>query len=357
MARSLLDLPPELLVHTLTFLPIQALLRFGQTCRHSHSLATSSLHTLSLGIHTTRISGIINKLAATQYPQPKAINSVFALPAPSSPRPSSASDNSSRRSNRSSQECDLFDDSDADPHRVSVLIPDAQIYDYTTLLAFHTALIKSILLRHSSTLRHLDLSLWTFTVPIAKAVASLYALRTLSIRIEDSLHVRAVPRRQLASQRIEQKEAWEILTKTAVWAPRLKALRIEGGELSVADLSRLLNKSRWCHEVWLCKCPSLRKELWSWLGGEWEGRSALRVLGVMRCGGEIGEKALDMIGELKGLRFLNLQECYGVGTDVVEQRNKQEWRIQEVIPPLPKIQEQDASMVLEVDPDYMAHED
>jgi hypothetical protein len=130
MTRSLLDLPPELIVHTLSYLPIPALLRFGQTCRHSQSLANSSLHTLSLGIYTSRTSGAISKLVATQYPQPKTAKSVFALPEPTSSRPWLSTTNSVPSSRRSSLDSDILSDDgyDDDPHRVSVLIPDAQSF-------------------------------------------------------------------------------------------------------------------------------------------------------------------------------------------------------------------------------------
>lgn len=303
MAPSLLNFPPELLVHILAFLPIQALLKFGQTCKYSHSLANSSLHTLSLGIHPSRVAGIISKLAATQYPLPKATVSAFSVPEhPLSVSSSCRNGWSSRRSSIESDALsdDIFDDDD--PYRVSVVIPDAQAFDYLTLLKFHEALTRTVLARHSATLRNLDLSLWTLTIPIAKAIASLSGLRALSIRIEDFPHVRSVPRSRIAVQRIEQAHAWTLLSKTAQWAPRLKALRIEGGELSTPQLARLLGKSRWCHELWLCRCSLISNDIWRWLGSEWEGRAALRILGVMRCGGRLDEEALDVIGGLHGLQ-------------------------------------------------------
>lgn len=312
MTRSLLDFPPELLVHILAFLPVRALLRFSQTCRYSQSLAASSLHTLSLGIHPSRVSGIISNLAATQYLQPKKLASAFSLPEQPLSYPSSS--RSSQSSRRSSIESDFLSEEsvdDDDPYRVSVLIPDAQIFDYMTLLSFHTALTKSILIRHGGTLRNLDLSLWTLTPSVAKAISSLSALRALSIRIEDFPHVRAVPRSRFAAQQVEQRHAWDILTNTATFAPRLNALRIEAGELTTPQLSLLLNQSRWCRELWLCRCALIGKELWDFLGGEWEGRAALRILGVMRCGGQLDEESLDCIGTLGRLQVSELRADTG----------------------------------------------
>lgn len=301
MVRSLLSFPPELLVNILSFLPVQALLRFSQTCRYSHSIAHSSLHTLSLGIHPTRVSGIISRLGATRYPQLKTIESSFSRPA----HPPSAHVKANRAQADEGESDSLSDEplSDDDPYRVSVLIPDAQTFDHMTLLSFHTALTKSILTRHGVTLRNLELSLWTLTTPIAKALSDLSALRALSVRIEDLPHVRAVPRSRIAAQRHEQREAWTLLANTAVWAPRLTALRIEGGEITSTQMVTLLRRSRWCRELWACKCSLIGKKLWSFLGSkEWEGRAALRILGIMRCGGQLDEEVLDVIGGLSALQ-------------------------------------------------------
>lgn len=294
MTTPLLSFPPELLVNVLSFLPIPALLKFSETSRYSHSLANASLHTLSLGIHPSRVSGLISNLAATQCPQPKKVGSSFSLLDPCA-----------QAIWRTTEDPDAHVTNNG-PYQVSVLIPDAQAFDYTTLVSFHTALTKSVLIRHGATLRNLELSLWTLTAPIAKALSTLSALRALSIRIEDFPHVRAVPRRLIASQRVEQRKAWDTLVKTAVWAPRLTALRIEGGDISTNQLRTLLQKSRWCRELWLCKCSLIGKEFWRFLGNEWEGRTALRILTIMRCGAHLDEEILNIIGSLRDLQVSRL---------------------------------------------------
>jgi len=294
MPPSLLSIPPELLVHILAYLPIQPLLKFSQTSRYAHSLASSSLHTLSLEIHPSRVSALIAHVATTQYPQPKETTSFFSLPHHAS---SSEQGDGSEMSYMAENPLTLNN-----PYKVSVLIPDAQNFDYTTLLNFHTALTSSVLSRHGATLRHLDLSLWTLTIPIVKALAGLSALRVLSIRIEDFPQVRTVPRTRAATQRTEEREAWRLLTETAIWAPRLNALRIEGGELNTVQLSTLLSKVRWCRELWLCKCTMIDHSFWKFLASEWEGRNALQILGISRCGGKLDEEVLDWIGGFKNLR-------------------------------------------------------
>jgi hypothetical protein len=46
-----------------------------------------------------------------------------------------------------------------------------------------------------------------------------------------------------------------------------------------------------------------------------------------------------------------------VDSEAVEKRNQEEWHIPEVVLPLPKVQDQDASMIIEVDPAYMEDDD
>ena len=110
--------------------------------------------------------------------------------------------------------------------------------------------------------------------------------------------MRAMPRRQ----REHEREAWDLLTTRAVWASRISALRIEGGGLGTGQLEMLLSKNHWCRELWLCKCPGVDGKLWNFLGNEWEGRTALEVLSVMKCGGQLDQAVLEMIGELKGMQ-------------------------------------------------------
>lgn len=297
----LLSFPPEVLVTILSFLPVKSLLRFSQTCRYSHALATSSLHSLSLGIYTSRISGIVSCLSATQFPQPKHVQSAFS--SGSHPILSSSRYRSVYMDDEELQALTETERDCRDPFTVPISIPDSEKYDPTTLLMFHSALIESILKRHGRTLKRLELAVWTLTIPVAKALAAMPALRSLSIRTEDFPQARGFPRLTAKSRRSEEREAWRILTETAVWAPQLQALRIEGGQLSSTQLSKLLCKSRWCRELWLCKCSLIGPDLWRFIGDGWQnGRLALRILGVMRCGGQIDQDVLDVIGSLNGLQ-------------------------------------------------------
>ncbi|KAF2271200.1 hypothetical protein CC78DRAFT_528109 [Lojkania enalia] len=347
----LLHLPPELLVNILSFLPIQDLLKFGETCRYSHSLANCSLHTLSFSIHATRVSGIISRLAEIQYPIPSKAESAFSIPGP----PHKRCQKNSLSDSTSTDSLTNLSSTNTNPYKVSVLIPDAQTYHYSTLLTFHTALTKAILTRHGTTLRHLELSLWTLTIPIAKALSTLPSLRTLSLRIEEYPHVRGKPRASTLHQRIQQSQAWDLLTEST-WLPRIKALRLESGDLTTPQLLAFLRATRILSELWVCKAPVVNASFFHFLGCEWEARARLNILGLSNClDARVDAQVLDFVGGMVGLQFLSLQGCVGVDGEAVQRRNKETWRIEEVLGPTSRREEQ-GEMVIEVDPAYLAEE-
>lgn len=250
MQGRLLELPDELLAHIISLLPIRALLKFSEVTKYARSIAVSNLHTLSLGIQPIR----------------------------------------AHRSIKSS-DCEF-----------RVRIPDAQTYDYTTLLTFHNALFKSILMRHAATLRTVNLSIWTLTRSIAETIANLGALRHLSIKVEDDRYARAVPRSQIAAERLEQSKAWDLLGQTALWQERLQSLKITTADLTISQFAGLLSNSRRCREVSLSGCRFIGRELWQFLGQDWDGRGALQTLHVAECSGCLDEKALSAISGISGLQ-------------------------------------------------------
>lgn len=250
MARSLLDLPPELLSQILSILSVRSLLKFSQTSRLSRTLANSNLHTLSLAIQPLR------SRAAANYCEQK--------------------------------HC--------------VRVQNANICDYGMLLKFHNALLTSVVTRHADAMQALDLSIWTLTVPIANAVSNLFALRSLSIRIEDDLYARAMPRSSIAFEKEEQDKAWDLLGQNAVWKHRLRRLKIQNADLTTEQLARLLEQSKGCEELWLSGCKFISKDVWVFLGNEWEGRTTLHRLHVAECEWPLDEESLEAISGLTGLQ-------------------------------------------------------
>lgn len=286
MIPTLLNLPQETLLNILSFLPVRSLLRFAQTCHSSYSMATSSLHSLSLGIYTTERSRIGHSLSGTHFPEPKSIPSAFW---------SGTNPKYSALLRRRGLQTDTIDPL----FTVPILIPEPVNCELNILFAFHDALIKSILTRYAASLRTLDISLWCLTVPTARGLALLQTLQELSIHIEGS--PQASPRSVVPHQ--SEQEAWDILSKTAVWAPGMRALRIQNAEFSDVQLSHLLRGNRSCKELWICRCRFVYNDFWRFIRDEWDyGRAELRILGVMSYGGEIDEDVLDVIGSLSDLQ-------------------------------------------------------
>lgn len=301
-AQLLLELPDELLVQILAFLPARALLKFAQTSRFAHALANSNLHILELGIRPIRAKRLIRTFGRPGYIP--ARNQASALVDASALLPNE----SSNRSSVSPVDPGPHEpcDNDIDHDKIWVRIPDAHTYEYSTLHKFNTALVCSILLRHGNMLQTVDLSLWALTLPIANAIADLPALRNLSISIEDDIYARAVPRSLIALERFEQCAAWNQLVKNAVWKNRLRILQIKTADVTTPQLARLLKGNYRCQELCLSGCDSVGQELWAFLSSEWRGVAALRTLVVVECGGILDETTVEMIGKLS-----QLQVCIG----------------------------------------------
>jgi len=141
------------------------------------------------------------------------------------------------------------------------------------------------------------------TLPMAKAIKELRALRTFSLRIESGVrYVRGIPRSRIAIEREEQGKAWELLTEGAAeWSGRLTTLKLENCDVRAEQLAVLLKEMRGCKEMALNRCRYLGREMWTSLG-EWEGRGRLRVLEVAECGGLLGDEAGEVVGGLDGVQ-------------------------------------------------------
>lgn len=250
MAYCLLDLPPELLAHILKSLPVRSLLKFSRTCRLAHTLANSNLHTVSLAVQPIR-------------------------------------------SRASEEYCN---------QKHCVRISNAHTYHYNLLFKFHNALLTSVITRHAYSLHTLDISIWTLTTPIAQAISGLVALRDVSIRLEDDLYVRAVPRTRVAMERKEQNNAWNLIGQNAVWRARLQSLKIQNADMSSKQLAELLKRSHSCKKLWLIGCKFIEKDIWDFLGYEWIGRSSLQNLHIAGCCWPLEQHGLKAISELVGLQ-------------------------------------------------------
>lgn len=252
MPTQLFDLPPEILLQILSTLPINHLLRFAQTSQFARSLAYSNLHNLSLAVYPSHRSSWHNKLFTTQQkPQ-------------------------------------------YDRHRV-IQIPQAWDFDYSTLLSFHNKIITSILNRHAFALQRLELTLWTISMPIARALASLQGLRELTVRIEAT---HSMPRAYMNLQRKEECRAWDLLASTSSFMNQVQILTLEGAEITAGQLSGLLSDTERPRELRLSKCDMLTSSIWS------SPRLAgLQHLSITDCVNvHVNEMALETISKMHRLQ-------------------------------------------------------
>lgn len=259
MALSLLQLPPEILLQILSNLTITPLLRFAQTSQHSRNLAYTDIQALSLAICPSHRASWHNKLFITQHQPTHNLHA-------------------------------------------AIQIPQARHFEYPTLLAFHNKLAASILTRHACTLQKLELTLWTLSPPIARALASLPSLTDLHIRLE-SAH--AVPRTHAGVQRKEERGAWDLLASSSSWTARLRALRIANAEVTTAQLLGLVGGAARLRELRLTKCDMLTSSMWdaAALGG-------LQQLGVTECANvHVSEAAVGVISKLRRLQVRQSWTC------------------------------------------------
>lgn len=302
----LTSLPSELLLHILSFLPIRSLLAFSLASRSAYILASSSLQTLSLGIYPTRVSSLISQLSSTSPTASPYSRTTRSL---TTSTPSTTSD--------------LFDEACTVAH----VIPHASELRPHTLLAFHTALSSSILNRYCLSMRHLELSIWTLTPPVADALSRLRNLRTLHLRVEDPFgrgflrrwiinwgtttddssssaeyaSSRRLPDLYRALPEAGSGTEWNKLADA--WT-RLETLRLVGADISDWQLGQILERNPGLRELWLKKCPEVGAELLKFVGEEWEGAGGLRTLGLVDCDGacEVDEETVKQVGNLPSLQ-------------------------------------------------------
>lgn len=256
MATSLLQLPSEILLQILSNLSIKPLLRFAQTSQYSRSLAYTDLQELSLAVCPSHWNSWHNKLFMSRYVPTHQLHA-------------------------------------------TIQIPQAQKFNYTTLLTFHNKLTSSILRRHACALQKLELTLWTLSPLIANAITTLPALRILSICL---VNTEAMPRAHKILQTKEEYAAWGLLASTPSWTYFLSALRIENAELSAPQLLALVDGAARLHDLRLSNCGMLTSSIW-----DVARFSKLHHLGVTDCANvHVNEAAVDVISKMRRLQVRQL---------------------------------------------------
>lgn len=292
MVISLLELPTEILIGVFSSLSLRDLLHFSETSHYARFLTNANLHTLTLDFCST--------------PQPTKSRSYDSARRTQSPKRTSRSPRTIQAALDISKHLSKLPSKPQitpvnDLNRAAIHIPDATSYNYTTLTHFQAALTTSILTRHAVGLRHLDLSVWALSVPIANALVEITALQSLSITIAKCPYVRLVPRSCILNRREEEKKAWAVVARSETGFARLKNLKIGGAEVNVGDLLSILRGST-CKSLALAKCNVIGKELWDVMRKEWTGWNKLESLQLSECGGVLDDSVLVALGAMTKLR-------------------------------------------------------
>lgn len=332
MLDMLDELPPEIILRVLSYLPIRSVLAFGSTCRTARSYATESVHTLSMGIFTSRATACISHIAN---------DSAFRT-VPSSPRPhdepavSATKDGNEDEYNYARLLCTIDNKSppnssmfDINPHTVDVVVPPDLAYSLSLILTFQDALLSSVVNRYAFSLRHLDLALWFLSPLTAKALVEARNLRSLSLRMHHPyVRHRDVDRRFWDHNSAEGSTIWN--TFRGAWS-RLDAFRLDGAGITDWQLQCILESNSNLRELRLGKCQLLTWEMWHYLARKWKGREKLRVLAVTACKNlDMDDRVLDYVPALTNLEVLSLTACEHISNEQVEERNSSAWHIKTV---------------------------
>ncbi|KAF1991831.1 hypothetical protein K402DRAFT_399797 [Aulographum hederae CBS 113979] len=312
----LLNLPAEVAILILSYLPLRTLLDFSLTSHASHTLAAAALQTLSIGVYPTRICSLISQLSTSSIDI------------------------------RSSSEIAAHPDQSA-----NVIIPDAYAHDPATLVAFHDRLLSTVLTRYCSSLRTLQLSIWTLSMPVARALAKCKSLERLTLLVENPFQrsrgfrfVREGRPNQLPA---ESPEAWDLISGT--WS-RLEKLKLEGAGVMMEQVEALVRPNRRLKELWLKDCGRVGARLFHFLA-EWPGRESLERLTFSRCG-DVNEGILECIDKLPRLKLLCISGSMSLSPTVVLQMNAEKWHIPTIIIPRGSVDDLSTVDHIEVDPQY-----
>ncbi|KAF3035598.1 hypothetical protein E8E11_000354 [Didymella keratinophila] len=278
------------------------LVRFAQTSKYARSLAYSNVQNLSLAIYPSHRSSWHNKLFAARHKPKHNLNA-------------------------------------------AIQIPRAWEFDYSTLIKFHDKVVASILTRHACALQKLDLTVWRMSKPIAKAIGQLPALRKLCVSIES---LQAIPRACMTMQRKEECAAWSQLASNPAFMGSVNTLMIKNAEINTTQLSDLVNEAERLKDLRLSSCNMLTSEFWS----STRLRS-LHHLSLTDCVNvHVNEASVDTISKMNRLQVLDLHGCSGLDGEVLEQWNRDVWRVPVFVAPSPKGALKEET-IIEVDPDYM----
>ena len=257
---SFSDLPPEVLLATLHYLPIKTLLTFGLTSKRHHAIQKSALVSLRLGVFHSRLGGMMNMLEAT------ANNSYL--------------------------------------HSVQMVLPKTNTKNKESIIYMQNLKTEYVLEKLQHSLQDLELAMWDLQDGTMSLLSGLKTLRHLSIRL-DHPYTRHTSIKQSFWQEAPGSTMWNLFAPrsgSASALDRLQSLNLERAGITDYQLRGLLKNNPTMRELRLRKCFNLTKETFKYLASSGLGRQLEIFQFTLVNRSHIDNEILRYIGAMVNLR-------------------------------------------------------
>ena len=214
---SISSLPPEILREVLQYLPVSAVLSFGETSKYHHAIQSISLSKLRLGVFPSRINAMISLL-------------------------------------------DTHDDQSKN-HAVQIVLPKKDGRSKEMVIQNQNKIISNVVSKYQLTLQDLDVTLWDLQ-SAAESIGKARRLRSLSIRL-DHPYTRYVDIDRSFWKHAPGSTVWNSLCgkgKDSTVFGRLESLRLERSGITDYQLQRILDENPQITQLRLWKCLGLTED-------------------------------------------------------------------------------------------------
>ena len=319
------DLPFEIVLDVLQYLPIKDLFSFGLTSTRNRVLQEDSLTTLRLGVFHSKLSGMINLLEAT-------VNTSCV-------------------------------------HNVQMILPQKGSKNKDCVIHTQNRSVQDVVRKYSRTLKDLEISIWDLQEGTVSLLAELPRLRHLSLRL-DHPHTRHPSLKQNFWQQAPGSTAWNLLVPQRghdALPGRLRSLSLDRAGVTDYQLRAVLKHNPNIKELYLRKCFNLTKDIFKFLATSKSGRQIEVLHFTMVDKADIDERILDYIGRMPNLQVsspsvtlhlghiincmsqaLSLHGCRSIDTEALEKASKT-WKLSSLTMPFSV---DSPPSRLEVDPAY-----
>jgi hypothetical protein len=306
---TLSTLPAEIILLTLSHLPIASVLSFGLTSHQNHTYTLSAITSLCLAIFPTRVHALIafletfgSETGAHANAQTFPHNHVpVILPSPPTAIPSSRIWRCPRKKSSAQS-------------RPITLTTSTANYPLSTpqITAAQNNLLSNVLSQYGPALTDLEFLAFDLTSVGALALSThLPSLRRLALRFDhphirhrdidrlfwDSPHPGATLWNYLGGV---EKDARGTRNETKL--SKLECLIMERAGITEWQLQQVVERNPRLKELRLKKCNAVGTEFLTWLGCKWAGRANLEVLWLEKCEGVNEMDGIAWVDGLTGLK-------------------------------------------------------